>query len=63
MTNVENMGIDSEYIDYYEYGFSKDLIEKIKSLEVELNINNLATIDIFDNYEKIMLREFLELTR
>lgn len=57
------MGIDSEYIDYYEYGFSKDLIEKIKSLEVELNINNLATIDIFDNYEKIMLREFLELTR
>lgn len=63
ITNVENMGIDSEYIDYYEYGFSKDLIEKIKSLEVELNINNLATIDIFDNYEKIMLREFLELTR
>ena len=63
MTNVENMGIDREYIDYYEYGFSKDLIEKIKSLDVKLNIDNLETIDIFDNYEKIMIREFLELTR
>lgn len=63
MTNVENMGIDREYIDYYEYGFSKDLIEKIKSLDVKLNIDNIETIDIFDNYEKIMIREFLELTR
>ena len=63
MTNVENMGIDREYINYYEYGFSKDLIEKIKSLDVELNIDNLETIDNFDNYEKIMIREFLELTR
>ena len=63
MTNVENMGIDREYINYYEYGFSKDLIEKIKSLDVELNIDNLENIDNFDNYEKIMIREFLELTR
>ena len=63
MTNVENMGIDREYIDYYEYGFSKDLIKKIKSLDVKLNIDNIETIDIFDNYEKIMIREFLELTR
>ena len=57
------MGIDREYINYYEYGFSKDLIEKIKSLDVELNIDNLENIDNFDNYEKIMIREFLELTR
>lgn len=63
MTNVENMGIDKEYLDYYEYGFSKDLIEKIKSLDVELNKDNLETIDKFDNYEKIMLKEFLELIK
>ena len=63
MTNVENMGIDKEYIDYYEYGFSKDLVEKIKNLDIELNIDNLKAIEIFDDYEKIMIKEFLELIK
>lgn len=61
MTNVENMGIEKEFINYYEYGFSKEMIEKIKSLEGELTIENLENIEIFDDYEKIMIKEYLEL--
>ena len=61
ITNVENMGIDKEYLGYYEYGFSKDLIEKIKSLEFELTMDNVEKVDIFDNYEKIMIKEYLNL--
>lgn len=63
MTNVENMGIDTDYIDYYEYGFSKDLIEKIKSLDIVVNLENIDRIEIFDEYEKIMIKEFIELVR
>lgn len=63
MTNVENMGIDAEYIDYYEYGFSKDLIEKIKNLDIDINLENIDEIDVFDEYEKIMIREFIELIK
>lgn len=61
MTNVENMGIEKEFINYYEYGFSKEMIEKIKSLENELTIENIENIEIFDSYEKIMIKEYLEL--
>lgn len=63
MTSVENMGIEKEYIEYYEYGFSKDLIEKIKSLDIELTIENIDKIEILDDYEKIMIKEFFELTQ
>lgn len=61
MTNVENMGIEKEFINYYEYGFSKEMIEKIKSLENGLTIENIESIEIFDSYEKIMIKEYLEL--
>ena len=61
MTNVENMGIEKEFINYYEYGFSKEMIEKIKLLQVELTIENLEFVEDFDDYEKIMIKEYLEL--
>ena len=51
----------NDVINYYEYGFSKEMIEKIKSLENELTIENIENIEIFDSYEKIMIKEYLEL--
>ncbi len=61
VTNVESLGIEKEYMKYYEYGFSKEMIEKIKSIESNFRIENIDTIEIFDDYEKIMIKEYLEL--
>ena len=61
IVNVENMGIEKEFINYYEYGFSKEMIEKIKNLEVNINKENIETMQDFDDYEKLMLKEYFEL--
>ena len=37
------------------------MIEKIKNLEVNINKENIETMQEFDDYEKLMLKEYFEL--
>lgn len=63
INNIENLGVEKEYIKYYEYGFSKEMIEKIKKVDMEISIENIDMFEEFDDYEKIMLKEYIELTK
>lgn len=57
---LENMGIDKDYIDYYDYGFSKDMIDKIKNnnVDIKLEEEKLREINVFDDYELLMIKEY-----
>ncbi|MBQ2835788.1 MAG: DEAD/DEAH box helicase [Clostridia bacterium] len=55
---LENLGMDKEYVEYYDYGFSKDMVEKLKSIDCNLANYNIESSSIFDDYEKLMLREY-----
>ena len=57
---LENMGIDKDYIDYYDYGFSKDMIDKIKNnnVDIKLEEEKLRAINAFDDYELLMIKEY-----
>lgn len=57
---LENMGIDKDYIDYYDYGFSKDMIDKIKdnNVDIKLEEEKLKELKIFDEYELLMINEY-----
>ncbi len=57
---LENMGIDKKYIDYYDYGFSKDMIDKIKDNNIDIKIDEekLKELNVFDDYELLMIREY-----
>ena len=57
---LENMGVDKNYIDYYDYGFSKDMIDKIKNnnIDIKLEENALKELKIFDEYELLMIKEY-----
>lgn len=61
LDTVENLGINKEDLQYYEYGFSKDFIEKINKVDFEIILENIDFIDEFDSYEKIMFKEYLTL--
>lgn len=57
---LENMGIDKNYIEYYDYGFSKDMIDKMKSnnVDIKLEESKLKELKIFDEYELLMIKEY-----
>lgn len=59
---IENMGIDQRMMPFYDYGFPKEMIDKISKLELPIESYNIDELDEFDSYEKIMLKEFLEIT-
>lgn len=61
LDTIENLGIKKEDLQYYEYGFSKDFIEKINKVEFKITLENIDSIDEFDAYEKIMFKEYLSL--
>ena len=58
---LENLGMDKEYVEYYDYGFSKDMVEKIKSINCKLSEYDIENSEVFDDYEKLMLIEYKNL--
>ena len=58
---LENLGMDKEYVEYYDYGFSKDMVEKIKSINCKLSEYDIDNSKVFDDYEKIMIKEYKNL--
>lgn len=57
---LENMGVDKKYINYYDYGFSKDMIDKIKdnNVDIKLDEEQLKQLEVFDEYELLMIKEY-----
>ena len=53
--------MDKEYVEYYDYGFSKDMVEKIKSINCKLSEYDIENSEVFDDYEKLMLIEYKNL--
>ena len=58
---LDNLGMDKEYVEYYDYGFSKDMVEKIKSIKCKLSEYDIENSEVFDDYEKLMLKEYKNL--
>ncbi len=60
---IENMGLDEKLLPFYDYGFPKEMIDKIAKLELPIESYNIDELEKFDNYEKIMLKEFIDITK
>ena len=60
---IDNMGIDEKMIPFYDYGFPKEIIDKISKLELPIESYDIDNLDEFDDYEKIMIKEFVEIMR
>lgn len=60
---IENMGVEEEMIPFYDYGFPKEMIDKISKLEKPIEEYNIDNLKEFDDYEKIMIKEFIEITK
>lgn len=58
---IENLGVDESLLPFYDYGFPKEMIDKLEKLEIPLEKCNIDELAEFDNYEKIMLKEFLDI--
>lgn len=60
---IENMGVEEEMMPFYDYGFPKEMIDKISKLEKPIEEYNIDNLKEFDDYEKIMIKEFIEITK
>lgn len=60
MDRLENLGIEEKMIPFYEYGFPKETLDKIAKLENEINYYEILELSEFDDYEKIMIKEYIE---
>ena len=60
---LENMGVDEKLIPFYDYGFPKEMIDKISKLELPIASYNIDELIEFDDYEKIMLKEFIDIIK
>lgn len=58
---IGNIGIDEKVLIFYDYGFPKEMIDKIANLEKPINMYNMDELKEFDEYEKIMIKEFIEI--
>lgn len=58
---IENLGVDESLLPFYDYGFPKEMIDKLEKLELPLEKCNIDELSEFDNYEKIMLKEFFDI--
>lgn len=63
ISKIEIMGIDEEYIEFYDYGFPKEMINKIKKYGKEILDYEIDNLEEFDEYEKVMLKEYKELMK
>ena len=59
----ENGDISSEYEELVDFGISNDLILKLKENNILYSdlINMKVDNDIFDDYEKLIIKEFVDL--
>ena len=48
-------------LQYSNYLFSKDMVEKIKSINCKLSEYDIDNSKVFDDYEKIMIKEYKNL--
>lgn len=60
---IENMGVEEDMMPFYDYGFPKEMIDKISKLEKPIEEYNIEDLKEFDDYEKIMIKEFIEITK
>lgn len=60
---VENNFIDDKLIQFYDYGFPKKLIDKINDLKEDIFSINIDEQQIFDDFEKIMITEYIEIMK
>lgn len=60
---IENLGVDERLLPFYDYGFPKEMIDKLEKLEAPLETYNIDNLSGFDDYEKIMLKEFLDIIK
>jgi len=58
---VENNFIDDKLIKFYDYGFPKNLIDKISKIEENIESINIDTHNEFDEFEKVILKEFVDI--
>ena len=58
---IENLGVDESLLPFYDYGFPKEMIDKLEKLELPLEKCNIDELSEFDNYEKIMIKEFFDI--
>lgn len=58
---IENLGVDEKLLPFYDYGFPKEMIDKLEKIEVPIEKCNIDELSEFDDYEKIMLKEFLDI--
>lgn len=58
---IENIGIEEKMIPFYDYGFPKETLDKIAKLENEINSYEISELTEFDDYEKIMIIEYIKI--
>ncbi|MDD2208526.1 MAG: DEAD/DEAH box helicase [Bacilli bacterium] len=63
LEKVENNFIDENLIEFYDYGFPKQLIDKIEKLGGNISILAIDEISEFDEFEKIILKEYIEIMK
>lgn len=61
IAKIETLGIDEELIEFYDFGFSKDIIDKMKKFEQNIFELDIDKLEEFDEYEKLMLKDYKEL--
>ena len=58
---IENIGIEEKMIPFYDYGFPEETLDKIAKLENEINFYEISELTEFDDYEKIMIMEYIKI--
>ena len=61
MDKLDNLGIEEKMIPFYDYGFPKETLDKIAKLENEINSYEISELSEFDDYEKIMIDEYIKI--
>lgn len=61
MDKLDNLGIEDKMIPFYDYGFPKETLDKIAKLENEINSYEISELSEFDDYEKIMIDEYIKI--
>lgn len=60
---ISNNFIDDNLTKYYDYGFPKFLIDKLEKIEVNILSADIDSINEFDDFEKIILKEYVEIMK
>ena len=61
MNRLDSLGIEDKMLPFFDFGFPKETIDKIAKLENEVNTYKISELTDFDDYEKIMINEFIKM--